>query len=96
MTNLAQLTDKTENFKYVIVAAGHFSYPNIPYISGIQKFKGRIVHSHDVRTFDEFKDKIILVIGGARSGEDLVGQCFKYNSKKIVWTYRSLKEIYNP
>ena len=57
MTNLAQLTDKTENFKYVIVAAGHFSYPNIPYISGIQKFKGRIVHSHDVRTFDEFKDR---------------------------------------
>lgn len=45
--------------------------------------------------FNEYNNKTIMIIGGGRSAEDLIGQCYKYNAKKIIWTYRRLKEEYN-
>ena len=49
-------TDVIEEFDYVVVACGHFSTPDMPSVEGFNDFKGRIVHAHDVRNAQEFKD----------------------------------------
>ena len=53
------------------------------------------MHSHDVREFNELKDKTIMLIGGGFSGEDLALQCHKYGSKRIIWSFRGLKMQYD-
>lgn len=46
----------SEDFDHVVVATGHFSTPNVPFFKGLETFKGRFLHSHDVRDVVEFKD----------------------------------------
>ena len=69
-----------ESFDRVVVATGHFSTPNVPYFDGLEKFPGRVMHSHDFRSADEFKGKHVLVIGGSYSAEDIGIQCYKYGA----------------
>jgi cation diffusion facilitator CzcD-associated flavoprotein CzcO len=37
----------------------------------MEDFKGTIVHSHDYRVPDPFKDKVVVCLGGAASGQDI-------------------------
>ncbi|PSJ58867.1 NAD(P)-binding domain-containing protein [Pseudaminobacter soli (ex Li et al. 2025)] len=79
----------SEEFDYVVVASGHFSTPNVPHFEGIDRFAGRVLHSHDFRDALEFKDKDILLIGRSYSAEDIGSQCYKYGAKSITNSYRS-------
>lgn len=72
----------------MIVATGAFTTPNNPNFQGFDKFKGRIVHSHDVRDFNDFIDKRVLIVGSSLSGEDMALQCYKYGAKQITVCYR--------
>ncbi|KAJ7377844.1 hypothetical protein OS493_026414 [Desmophyllum pertusum] len=78
-----------QQFDYLIVASGHFSVPNIPSFPGIDRFPGRIMHSHDFRNANQFKDQTILVVGSSYSAEDLALQTLKYGAKKIYCTYKT-------
>ena len=33
-------------FDFVVVATGHYSYPYLPDLKGIELFKGRVAHCH--------------------------------------------------
>lgn len=79
----------TEAFDYVINASGHFSVPNVPFFEGIDKFDGRVLHSHDFRNAVEFKGQNILIIGRSYSAEDIGSQCWKYGCKSVTVSYRS-------
>lgn len=78
------LVNGNEVFDYVIVATGHFSVPNVPDFEGFESFNGRIIHSHDFRNAEEFKDQSVLVIGGGYSAEDITSFCWKYGAKNIT------------
>ena len=60
--NLVENTILEDNFDYVIVASGHFTIPNVPKINGVENFTGRILHSHDLRNFEEFRGKKVLIV----------------------------------
>jgi trimethylamine monooxygenase len=79
----------TEEFDNVIVATGHFSVPNVPFFEGLDKFLGRVMHSHDFRAADEFAGKDIIIVGGSYSAEDIATQCHKYGAKSITISYRT-------
>jgi trimethylamine monooxygenase len=79
----------TEDFDHVIVASGHFSTPNIPEFPGVEKFPGRVMHSHDFRSADEFAGKSVLIVGGSYSAEDIAIQCHKYGAKSVTISYRT-------
>ena len=51
-----------DNFDYVVVSTGHFSVPFIPEYPGMKSFPGRIMHSHDFRDAEEFRDKNVVVL----------------------------------
>lgn len=83
--------DKTysEEFDYLIVASGHFSTPNMPHFKGIENFPGNVMHAHDFRGADQFKDQNILLIGSSYSAEDIGIQCHKHGAKSVTLSYRS-------
>jgi trimethylamine monooxygenase len=79
----------SEEFDYVIIATGHFSMPNLPYFDGIETFLGRMLHSHEFRSAQDFADKHVLLIGNGPSAEDIALQLYKYGAKSITLSYRS-------
>jgi trimethylamine monooxygenase len=78
-----------EIFDYVVVASGHFSYPNIPHFDGIKSFNGRVLHAHDFRDALEFVGKNVLLVGTSYSAEDIGSQLYKYGARTITCSYRS-------
>ena len=79
----------TEIFDYLIVASGHFSTPNMPYFEGIEDFPGIVMHAHDFRGADQFKDRNVLLIGSSYSAEDIGVQSYKHGAKSVTLSYRS-------
>lgn len=88
-SNVTSGEETTEVFDYVIVCSGHFSTPNVPAFEGAESFPGRIMHSHDFRSAEEFKGKDILVIGTSYSAEDIASQCYKYGVKTVTCSWRT-------
>ncbi len=78
-----------EAFDYVIVCSGHFSTPTLPHYPGFEDFPGRILHSHEFRTAEEFAGQRLLVMGSSYSAEDISLQCHKYGAKHVTITYRT-------
>lgn len=79
----------TEEFDYLIVASGHFSTPNMPHFDGIEDFDGHIMHAHDFRGADQFKNQKLLLIGSSYSAEDIGVQCYKHGAESVTLSYRS-------
>ncbi len=78
-----------DKFDYVVVSTGHFSVPFIPEYKGMSSFPGRIMHSHDFRDAEEFRDKNVVVLGSSYSAEDVALQCHKYGAKTVTIGYRN-------
>lgn len=76
-------------FDYIIVATGHFSTPHLPHFEGLERFPGRILHSHDFRDGKQFAGLNLLVIGGSYSAEDIALQSYKYGANSVVISYRT-------
>lgn len=81
--------EQCQTFDYVIVATGHFSIPNVPHLEGIESFSGRVMHSHDFRDAEEFRDRNTVVIGSSYSAEDIALQMYKYGARSVTIGYRS-------
>jgi len=74
---------KKEIFDVVFVCNGHYAAPSIPYIPGLQEyFHGNLLHSIEYDTPEEYKDQIILCIGGRASGADLARE-LSYHAKHV-------------
>ncbi|KFM65507.1 putative dimethylaniline monooxygenase [N-oxide-forming] 6, partial [Stegodyphus mimosarum] len=54
----------------VMICIGHHVYPNIPTFPGIEKFKGKVMHTHSLKKNDEFEDQVVVVVGVGNSGMD--------------------------
>ncbi|XP_045193859.1 flavin-containing monooxygenase 5-like [Mercenaria mercenaria] len=87
--DLAENKTTSRTFTHVVVAVGIFNCPNVPYISGIETFEGRVLHSHNYRNAAEFKGQRLLVIGASYSAEDIAIQCKKYGASDIICTWRN-------
>lgn len=59
-----------ETFDGVMVCVGQFGYPKMPSYPGMEKFKGTILHTHDLKEVYEFKNKKVVVVGMGCSGID--------------------------
>ncbi|MEZ7002264.1 NAD(P)-binding domain-containing protein [Streptomyces sp. AD55] len=79
----------TEEFDHVVVASGHFTFPNVPQFPGIETFPGLIVHAHDFRGAEGFQGQDILVVGSSYSAEDIGSQAFKMGARSVTASYRS-------
>lgn len=64
-------TITTNHYDAVAVCSGHNHTPNTPNFPDQNQFQGQIVHSHEVRNSDMFKDKCVVVVGIGNSGGDV-------------------------
>ncbi|CAK1553888.1 unnamed protein product [Leptosia nina] len=60
-----------DEFDFVIVGTGHFNKPNRPVMKGEEFFKGNIIHSHDYREPEPYRNKRVLTVGAGPSGLDI-------------------------
>ena len=79
----------SEVFDYVVVASGHFSFPNMPDVAGIDTFPGFITHAHDFRGAEALEGRDVLVIGSSYSAEDIGSQAYKMGAKSVTASYRT-------
>ncbi|RWS22975.1 flavin-containing monooxygenase-like protein [Leptotrombidium deliense] len=72
-----KVLEKTNNntavivFDGVLVCIGHHVKPTIPKFLGLEKFKGKIVHSCEYKTWKGYEDKNVVVVGIGSSGADI-------------------------
>ncbi|XP_048745451.1 uncharacterized protein LOC125658271 [Ostrea edulis] len=61
----------TQEFDAVVVCNGHYSIPLYPTIPGMEDFQGQVIHSHNYRSPEAFRDKRVVCLGAAASGQDI-------------------------
>ncbi|XP_065850210.1 probable indole-3-pyruvate monooxygenase YUCCA4 [Euphorbia lathyris] len=66
-----QTQDKDYISPWLIVATGENAEPVIPEISGMDKFKGRIIHTSLYKSASEFRNHKVLVVGCGNSGMEV-------------------------
>lgn len=82
-------------FDHVIVATGHFSFPNVPDVPGIETFPGTLHHAHDFRGAEKLADQRVLLIGASYSAEDIGVQAYKMGARSVTMSYRSRPQGYD-
>ncbi|GMH39588.1 hypothetical protein BSKO_07486 [Bryopsis sp. KO-2023] len=61
-----------EEFDFVVVCTGLLGKPSIPDFHGLSCFKGRVLHSTEWKSPQEFHDKKVVVIGNGKGATDAV------------------------
>ncbi|OQR69536.1 dimethylaniline monooxygenase-like [Tropilaelaps mercedesae] len=69
--NLESGEESEDVFDGVLVCTGHHTFPQMPTFADQEKFKGRIIHSHDYRRPNGFEDHKVCVVGVGNSGGDV-------------------------
>ena len=74
--------DSSEDFDHLIVANGHHWSPRIPTFEG--NFSGELMHSHQFKNNEYFKDKSVLVVGGGNSACDIAVEVSRVAKKTSI------------
>ncbi|KAH7397886.1 flavin-containing monooxygenase-like protein [Cadophora sp. MPI-SDFR-AT-0126] len=61
----------TEYFDKVCIATGTFFIPKWPNLEDLDKFTGKVIHSIDYHTPEDFKDQRVLIIGMHATAQDV-------------------------
>lgn len=61
----------TETFHGVLIANGHHAEPYFASFDGLDKFQGKVLHSHSYKDHAGYEDKKVVVIGIGNSGGDI-------------------------
>ncbi|EEC08465.1 dimethylaniline monooxygenase, putative, partial [Ixodes scapularis] len=62
--------ESRQTFDAVLVASGHYKFPHVPTFKGQKKFKGKILHRHNLKVPGKFKERRVAVVGIGNSGVD--------------------------
>ncbi|GFS27501.1 dimethylaniline monooxygenase [N-oxide-forming] [Elysia marginata] len=84
-----------EVFNFVLVTVGHHGNPNIPNFTGLDRFKGEVIHSKEFKHALGFVDKRVCVVGIGNSGGDIAAELSKYSqvflsTRRGVWIRQRL------
>ncbi|XP_054708612.1 flavin-containing monooxygenase 5-like [Uloborus diversus] len=60
----------TDVYDAVFICTGQFAYPNMPQFPGQEKFKGKVMHSKQLKRFEGFRNQRVIVLGIGCSGVD--------------------------
>lgn len=69
--NLKTNEEFVRYYDVVLVCVGRYSKPCIPTSCDLNKFKGKVLHSHNYRRPEEYKNENVCVLGAGPSGLDI-------------------------
>ncbi|CAN0896047.1 Flavin-containing monooxygenase FMO GS-OX-like 9 [Linum grandiflorum] len=78
-----------EVYDAVVIANGHYSYPRLPSIKGMEKWKRKQMHSHVYRVPEGFKDQVVVVVGNSLSGQDIAMELVRGVANQVHISARS-------
>jgi dimethylaniline monooxygenase (N-oxide forming) len=73
--------EETRVFDAVLICTGHHAEKNIPNFPGLNKFKGKVTHTHDYKDYHGYEDKNVLIIGIGNSGGDVATELSRISSQ---------------
>lgn len=79
--------------RWLVVATGENAEVVRPHISGIENFKGTVIHSSEYKTGFKYEDKKVLVVGCGNSGMEIALDLVNYNVKPSVVVRSSIHVI---
>ncbi|GIY52617.1 flavin-containing monooxygenase FMO GS-OX-like 4 [Caerostris darwini] len=84
------VTKEKETYIYdaVMVCNGHYSVPYFPEIPGLNDFKGLLIHSHDYREPEDFKNMKVVVLGAGASGIDIAIEVSRV-AKEVILSHNT-------
>ncbi|MCH9697438.1 MAG: NAD(P)-binding domain-containing protein [Gammaproteobacteria bacterium] len=72
------------DFDHVVVCTGLHGKPSIPEFDGLESFTGKVMHSANYHSPDEFSGKNVLCVGLGESGVGLVSELATVTDKLVV------------
>lgn len=72
----------------VMVCTGHHVEPNLPHFEGQERFRGKILHSHDYKVPRGLEDKVVVVVGVGNSGLDVAVELSSLSKQVYLSTRR--------
>ncbi|KAI9843803.1 MAG: hypothetical protein M1838_002450 [Thelocarpon superellum] len=85
--------ETTTHYDAVAVANGHFDVPNIPDIPGLgewqKAYRDSVIHSKYFRSYQDWKNKRVVLVGNAASGTDIGAQIGRVCAKPLVVSRRT-------
>ena len=75
-------TGETETFDYLLVANGHHSVPRMP--DELRGFTGELLHSHDYKSAEPFRERRVLVVGAGNSGCDCAVETSRVSARTDI------------
>lgn len=88
VTNIKTGKIEREKVDFVMVCNGHLHEPNIPKFPGLDKFKGKVLHTHDYKTFHGYEGKRILIVGIGNSASDVACELSRHAEHVYMSTRR--------
>ncbi|XP_044263463.1 senecionine N-oxygenase-like [Tribolium madens] len=86
-------TEITNIYDVVMICNGHYNTPINPTLAGQEKFKGHVMHSHQYRSNEPFKNQRVLVIGAGPSGLDVAFQVSEIAQQVVISYDMTKKEV---
>jgi putative flavoprotein involved in K+ transport len=80
--------------RHIVLATGVSGIPNVPDISTLRNFSGKVLHSSQYDEGDAWKGKNVLVIGSGNSGHDIAQDLYS-SGAKVTLVQRSSTLIVN-
>jgi thioredoxin reductase len=88
-----------QEFDAVVICNGHYTYPNIPNIEGLDSFQNHkeVMHSHSYKSSSSFQDKTVVVLGAGASGVDISLEiALSSPQSKIYLSRRGMSHLRSP
>lgn len=82
-------TGESRDYRGVIYAGGQQWSHYAPTIPGLDTFSGRVMHSADYNSTDEFKGRRVLVVGAGNSGVDIAVDAALNGDRAFLSTRRA-------
>ncbi|EFJ45244.1 hypothetical protein VOLCADRAFT_106057 [Volvox carteri f. nagariensis] len=91
-----------ELYDAVVVCNGHYSEPRLPQVRGMygsggsspcdRGFPGEQLHSHNYRSAEKLRGKVVLVVGASNSGEDISRELSAGGAARVLlsaWSWKN-------
>ena len=75
---------QSETYDAVLVCSGHHAVKNLPSLSGLSDFEGRVLHAQDYRPSADLQHKRMLVVGIGNSGAEIAVELSRYGQVTYV------------
>ncbi|CAG9134047.1 unnamed protein product [Plutella xylostella] len=81
--NTETQSDEVASCDYVVLCSGHYSKPRWPKFEGAEAFKGSMIHSHDYKEPEPYRNRRVLLLGAGPSGLDLATHLVNVTQKLV-------------